>query len=120
MHSYHDAQGRFPAAAGRGKGGKPLLSWRVHLLPYLEQDALYKEFHLDEPWDSEHNKKLIPRMPDIYLSRLSALKRADGKTTIVVPAGPKLVFNGTQKMTLRDITDGTTNTILIMDVDDSK
>ena len=86
----------------------------------IAADFNNEEFHLDEPWDREHNKKLIPRMPALYVSPVSSLKRADGKTTIVVPAGPKLVFNGTQKMMLRDITDGAANTILLMDVDDSK
>src|SRR5205823_10918869 len=61
------------------KQGKPLLSWRVHLLPFLEQDNLYKQFHLDEPWDSEHNKKLIARMPPVY--RSSDKVAADGRTT---------------------------------------
>ncbi len=45
---------------------KPLLSWRVQILPYIEQDGLYKEFKLDEAWDSDHNKKLIAKMPKIY------------------------------------------------------
>ena len=53
------------------KDGKPLLSWRVKLLPYLEQGALYKEFHLDEPWDSEHNKKLRATVPATYRSPTS-------------------------------------------------
>ena len=46
--------------------GKPLLSWRVRLLPYMEQQELYNQFKLDEPWDSENNKKLIAKMPKIY------------------------------------------------------
>src|SRR5205814_6093315 len=58
MHNYHDVYGRFPADI-RDKDGKPLLSWRVHILPFIEQVNLYKQFRLDEPWDSEHNKKLI-------------------------------------------------------------
>ena len=58
MHNYHDVNKRFPPAANLDAAGKPLLSWRVHILPYLEQEALYKQFKLDEPWDSEHNKKL--------------------------------------------------------------
>ena len=49
------------------KKGKKLLSWRVQILPYIEQDNLYKQFKLDEPWDSEHNKKLIRQMPRIYM-----------------------------------------------------
>ena len=68
MHNYHDTNGKFPAASSFDKDGKPLLSWRVHVLPYLEQAELYKQFHLDEPWDSEHNKKLIEKMPNVLAS----------------------------------------------------
>jgi hypothetical protein len=49
-------------------GEKPLLSWRVAMLPFLGEVELYKQFKLDEPWDSEHNKKLIAKMPKIYAS----------------------------------------------------
>jgi hypothetical protein len=66
MHNYHDTFGFFPASAIYSKDGKPLLSWRVALLPFLNHDNLYKQFHLDEPWDSEHNKKLLDKMPDIF------------------------------------------------------
>ena len=69
LHRYHDAHGKkLPASAIRDRAGKPLLSWRVALLPHLGQDALYKQFKLDEPWDSEHNRKLIPRMPAVFNS----------------------------------------------------
>ncbi len=51
MHNYHDTNGSMPPAAVCDKTGKPLLSWRVLILPYVEQDELYKEFKLDEPWD---------------------------------------------------------------------
>ncbi len=70
MHNYLDANSHFPPAASVDKAGKPLLSWRVMILPYIDQDQLYKQFHLDEPWDSEHNKKLIDKMPQIYASPL--------------------------------------------------
>ena len=61
-------KGALPAAFIADQDGKPLLSWRVAILPYLEEKELYDRFHLDEPWDSEHNKKLIASMPDIYNS----------------------------------------------------
>jgi Protein of unknown function (DUF1559)/BlaR1 peptidase M56/Type II secretion system (T2SS), protein G len=64
--NYENVNKHLPPAAIRDKNGKPLLSWRVAILPYLEQKALYDEFHLDEPWDSEHNKALIAKMPDVY------------------------------------------------------
>ena len=60
--NYEETYGHFPAAyIADEKTGKPLLSWRVAILPFLEENALYKQFHLDEPWDSEHNKKLSRR-----------------------------------------------------------
>ncbi len=74
LHNYHDAQGHFPPAAITGKDGKPLLSWRVAILPSLvdydgrPQDDLFKAFHLDEPWDGPHNKALLERMPAVFAS----------------------------------------------------
>lgn len=66
MHDMQGANFRFPPAAICNKQGKPLLSWRVAILPFVEQAALYKQFRLDEPWDSPTNKSLIPMMPKIY------------------------------------------------------
>jgi prepilin-type processing-associated H-X9-DG protein len=65
MHNYNDTNNQIPGAIC-DKDGKPLLSWRVAILPYIEQDNLYKQFKLDEPWDSDHNKKLLDKMPRIF------------------------------------------------------
>ena len=66
LRSYNDAYGHFPPAAVSDKSGKPLLSWRVLMLPWIQQGKLFKEFHLDEPWDSDHNKKLLEKMPPLF------------------------------------------------------
>jgi hypothetical protein len=66
-HSYADAFGGLPTNSYT-RTGEPLLSWRVHLLPFVEQEALYKEFKLDEPWDSPANKRLLPLMPSVYVT----------------------------------------------------
>ena len=66
MQDYHTEHRTFPSAASRDEDGKPLLSWRVALLPYLEQKALYDRFHHDEPWDSPHNITLLEQMPQVY------------------------------------------------------
>jgi hypothetical protein len=116
MHNYHDTYGKFPAAYSTDNDGKPLLSWRVHILPYIEQEALYKEFHLDEPWDSEHNKKLISKMPKTYMSS-KKLPEA-GLTTYLAPVGDGTVFPGKDAIQIKDITDGTSNTIMFLDSDD--
>src|ERR1700694_3210717 len=66
MHAIHDTEGRFPPAVVYGKDGKPLLSWRVLILPHMNQDELYKQFKLDEPWDSANNLPLLAKMPPDY------------------------------------------------------
>ena len=60
--NFESTTGRFPASAIYSDDGKPLLSWRVHILPFIEQQHLYEQFRFDEPWDSEHNRKLIAQM----------------------------------------------------------
>ncbi|WP_315854106.1 DUF1559 family PulG-like putative transporter [Gemmata palustris] len=67
LHAYHDANGKFPTNV-YGPNGEVLLSWRVHLLPYLEEDNLYKQFKMDEAWDGPNNKALIEKMPKVYLA----------------------------------------------------
>jgi hypothetical protein len=66
MFKYDEKHGRLPPAAVYGKDGAPLLSWRVILLPYLEQEDLFRQFKLDEPWDGPHNIQLLPRIPYSY------------------------------------------------------
>jgi prepilin-type processing-associated H-X9-DG protein len=66
FHNYNDTNGVMPTNQPT-TDNKPGLSWRVQILPYIEQDALYREFKLDEPWDSEANKKLIEKIPPIYV-----------------------------------------------------
>jgi hypothetical protein len=116
MHNYHDTYRHFPARATTNKEGKPLLSWRVQLLPFLEQAELYKQFHLDEPWDSEHNKKLIAQMPAVYRSPGSEAE--PGKANYVVPVGKGTIFGGKEGVKFAQITDGTSNTVMAIEVDD--
>ncbi len=92
MQDYHDANGCLPAAnAYPTKDGKSGLSWRVALLPYLGEVALFRKFRLDEPWDSPHNLRLLPRMPKVY--RMPGRKgNRPGLTHYQVFVGPGAVF----------------------------
>ena len=112
MHNYHSTHGNFPARYSEANG-KPALSWRVHLLPYLEQEPLYRQFHLDEPWDSEHNRKLISQMPAIY--RNPNQSSDDGKTVFLVADGEGVLLDDKKGVSLADVTDGSSNTIMTVE-----
>jgi hypothetical protein len=138
VYNYHDRHGRFPPQAIRGKDGQALLSWRVAILPYLDAEPLYKEFQLDEPWDSDHNKKLIEKMPAVLASPdLGSERRAKGLTSYLVPLTQRppaiampnaadvqkskergqeeTVFDLLEGTKLQQITDGTSNTIMMLE-----
>jgi len=117
MLNYQTAHRNFPPAASAGPDGKPLLSWRVAILPYLEQEALYEQFHLDEPWDSPNNAPLVSKMPEVYAI---PGQPNTGKTTIMVFTGQGAPFNGATGLRPRDIVDGMSLTILAVEAGPDK
>jgi len=117
MLSYNQRLNRLPGAAIRDESGKPLLSWRVALLPDLNQQKLYSEFHLDEPWDSENNKPLVARMPPVFSS--AAKNAAPGTTSYLAITGPGGTFERVKPLTITEIYDGMSNTVLLVEASDS-
>jgi hypothetical protein len=114
MHNYAGTHGaKLPRAANAGPDKPGQLSWRVALLPFLEEEALYREFHLDEPWDSPHNLTLLPRMPEVY--RSARKHREPYHTYFQVITGTGGVFRDNRAPLLpRDFNPrGTSNIILI-------
>ena len=120
MLSYESAKRQFPPQQMNG------LSWRVHILPYIEHDYLYQQFHLDEPWDSPHNIQLLDQMPPIY--DCPNIHLPPGYTVYQVPytdldvnpAGPSALFDTSgEGVTFRRITDGSSNTIAVLEVDEA-
>ena len=116
FHNYHDANRGFPLRASVDEEGKRLLSWRVHLLPYLEQYALYQQFHLDEPWDSEHNKALIEKCPEVFRSPGTPNLKS-GLTNYVVPIAENTFLSTTEPMQFSMMIDGTSNTLGVLETD---
>lgn len=117
--AYHKDKGKFPPAATLSKEGKPLLSWRVQILPYLGHNLLYKQFKQNEPWDSEHNKKLIRRIPPSFRETQDDLNK--GTTSFQAPVGLKTIFppGGTGTNSIQ-ITNELSNTILLLKVPEDK
>lgn len=118
MLNFEDAKRHLPPPAILGANDQPLLSWRVAILPYLEtSDAqLYQRFRLDEPWDSPHNLELVKQMPAVYADPSYRELAREGKTTYQVPVGPGTIFDTETGVTFRDIFDGSSKTLLIVEV----
>ncbi|HCK54237.1 MAG TPA: hypothetical protein DIC23_13550 [Planctomycetaceae bacterium] len=116
LHNYHDRNKHFPARANYDNNGKPLLSWRVHILPYINQQALYSRFKLNEPWDSPHNRQLIRLMPTTYAN--PNLPPGSVTNYLAVVGADSVV--ATTGVTLREITDGTSRTVVLVEVDASR
>ena len=116
--NYEAVNNRFPAAKF-GAGEERGLSWRVAVLPYLEERELYERFHHDEPWDSEHNKTLIAEMPSVYRSPVSNAE--PGKTNYLAVRGEdSIIVDAEQGIRIREIRDGVSKTILAVEVNDDR
>ena len=135
LHNYHDTYGTFPPAFVLGPDGQPWHSWRVLILPFLECDPLYQEYRFDEPWDGPNNRKLLSKMPEVFvcpsrpcpvkadlLASISfgllacdshPLSTADGNTSYAAVLGQDCAFRGTVAVTIKDITDGVSTTAMI-------
>src|SRR6266852_6426149 len=116
MHNYQSRHGRLPPAVVYGKDGKALHSWRVLLLPFLEQGELYDQFRLDEPWDSPHNRRLLVRMPIVYGPFQGGTAAEPHTTFYQVFMGKGAAFEGSEGMRLADdFPDGSSATFLIVE-----
>lgn len=114
LNRYLSEKRCFPAPAIYSKSLSPLLSWRVDLLPFLGYEDLYKQFRLDQSWDSPHNRNLLPLIPPVYQSP----ERFDAHTNYVVPLSAGTAFPGRRGVTVRKIEDGVANTVILLEVDD--
>jgi Protein of unknown function (DUF1559) len=103
-----------------GPDGKPLLSWRVHILPYIGEKALYDQFKLNEPWDSPANRALLNRMPIAYATPAERTGKAamGTKTYYRGFSSPGAIFARDQRLTLGNIKDGMSNTIFVVEAGD--
>jgi hypothetical protein len=119
MQNYTDSNlGHMPAPALSDRTGKPLLSWRVAILPYLGEQALYQQFKLDEPWDGPKNSRLLSRMPKVY--KCAAAPTPAGETIYRVFVGNGAAFEPGRGLRFpAEFLDGMSNTILIVEAGQS-
>ena len=122
LHNYHDDYGAFPPSFVAGPDGQPAHSWRILLLPYLDQQALYDRYDFSEPWDSAGNIQLQDSMPTVYRCRsfLAGIKtgslqhqhlsRLSSYVAVVAQDG---VFCGDDSVSLQDISDGPEDTLMV-------
>lgn len=116
LHNYHREHGSLPPAFTTDAAGRPLLSWRVLILPYIEEDKLFRQFRLDEPWDGPTNRPLIARMPAVFASPvLPPGLAAEGKTGYLAPRGPETISPGATGVGFKDVRDGLANTIMVLE-----
>jgi hypothetical protein len=119
LQQYHETFGSFPPAYVADASGRPMHSWRVLLLPFLDQGTLYKSYDFSEPWDGPNNSKLHGEVVKIFycLSRPATQPRTD--TNYVVVVGPRTMWPGTKAANLGDLIDGTTNTLMVVEIANS-
>lgn len=118
---YHERFGSFPPAFLADETGRPAHSWRVLLLPFLEAQALYREYRFDEPWNGPHNSKLADKIPDVY--RCPRFVEDFSKhtpnskwlTNYVAINGPQTCFEGNQAITTDDITNDISKTMMVVE-----
>ena len=117
--NYHDAYGCFPPAYVADRDGKPMHSWRVLILPFLEQRELYDAYDFAEPWDGPNNRKLADRVGMIYLR--SGLESGHDRTTsFVAVVGPETAWRGAESLSYKDLAEGTKDTLMVVEVPDGQ
>ncbi len=136
FHIFHDAYGCFPPAAVIGPDGKPWHSWRVLLLPYLQENELYKQYDFSQPWDSPKNLAVAEKMPKVFrdparegppdtftdyaaITGEDAIFQPDVVTMTSADDFPACLTAG-KKVGLASVTDGTSNTIAFATVDPAR
>jgi prepilin-type processing-associated H-X9-DG protein len=114
LQCYHDAHKTFPPAYIPGNDGKPMHSWRVLILPFLEQQGAYEQYNFNEPWDSPSNQLVASTAIPEY--KCPSAGGEPTETNYMVITGPGAVFEGAKACSMASISDDRSNTILVVEV----
>jgi hypothetical protein len=118
LQNYHDTYGSFPPAYLTDAQGQPMHSWRVLLLPFVEEEALYKQYRFDEPWNGPNNSKLHDQMPRIFGCPSDKNSYSD-MTSYLAVVGPNTAWPGEQATSMKDVTDAVSDTLLLAEARDT-
>ncbi len=113
MHNYHETYNAFPPAFTVDEQGKPLHSWRVLLLPFLDQQHLAQQIDLTQPWDSPRNAPFHSQMPATFACPSAAQPNSSVTHYVGVVGSNNCVLSTDRPTRIRDIVDGTANTIMV-------
>jgi hypothetical protein len=118
MLNYEAKYGTLPPAYTVDENGRPMHSWRVLILPYVEQNGLYSAYRMDEPWDGPNNSQLHAVIPPCYVDP-SSISDGMGYTSYVVITGENTLFPGAESVSLGEVTDGASRTLLAVPTSES-
>jgi prepilin-type processing-associated H-X9-DG protein len=116
MQMYHDQYKCFPPAYIPDENGRPMHSWRVLLLPFMEQQAIYEQYDLNEPWDGPNNSRLAGMIDNVYRCPSEDTSVHPAETNYVMIVGPGTISDGPTPTQIGQITDGVANTIMVVEV----
>ena len=122
VENYRESCGKYPPAYIADKNGKPMHSWRVLILPFIEQQSLYAQYDFGEPWDGPNNIKLLNMMPGIFdcPSRDGADSAPSTLTNYVVVSGPGTMFPGAKSLAHDQIADGLSGTLMLVEASNAQ
>lgn len=116
LQTYADINGCFPPAYVADSEGRPMHSWRVLILPYIEHKPLYKLYDFNDPWDGPRNRLLAKSIPLCYQCPSDPALPGTANTSYVAITGPQTLWAGDTAAEFEDISDGTSNTLAVVEI----
>lgn len=118
LEYYHESFGSFPPAFVSDDASQPLLSWRVLILPFIEESTLFEKFDLSKPWNDPDNRDLLEKMPSVYACPSDTTWHSKTSSYVAV-VGPETVWAGAAAIERAAVGDGLQNTIQVVELANS-